>query len=78
MKKTVVLIFCLCACSYVFGDCYSNWTSSYNKATSDYINNLKSCEKALSTVRCNREADLAYNHSVNIAGDAYYDCINYQ
>lgn len=74
MKKVGLSILCLAMSGYLFGSCYSTWSTAFDKATYEYQLNVNSCKSALSVERCLREANLAYNHAVNTAGDAFYNC----
>jgi hypothetical protein len=74
MKKLILMMACLSMSFYSFGSCISAFNSAYDTALDEYGANLKRCDSALSKVRCRNEANLAFNHAVNTAGDAFYNC----
>ena len=74
MKKITLSIVCLAMSCYVFGSCYSTWNAAFTDASTQYQSDIARCRSALSTIRCNDEANIAYDHAVNTAGEAFYHC----
>ena len=62
-----------------YKSCYEEWNDAYNDANAEYANDRRRCGNTHLFVgepnRCLREADASYNHSVNQAGDGYYNCV---
>lgn len=78
LKLLLLMIFLTAATSIVstgFQDCYGDWADAFDNATYAYENEWNTCAMRLIPWMCRREVDAAYDHAINIAGDAYSCCV---